>query len=210
MSKTDIIIRGTEPGDLILNDSNDGDMAASVNVSVRLVVLNTSLVGVFNKGTVTDDKAEKKPKKVTSEVLVMPTDSPKGGMTITELIDGVNQMIKDFSDTGEKVNEADVKEKIDMVCSGGVLSKIKVELRQIFIYRKQVDTYLQNAEGKYGDKPDKVEKSLEYAVNFVITSTISNNTVFNITSVSLAVWNTARPKIVDRMELGDINKLLND
>lgn len=210
MPKTDIIVRGTDAGEIILNAGNDGDAAASVNVSVRLTVLNTSLVGVFNKSTVIDEKADKKPKVVTSEILIMPTDSPKGGMSITELIDGVNQMIKDFSDTGEKVNEADVKEKIDMVCSGGVLSKIKVELRQIFIYRKQVDTYLLNAEGKYGDKPDKVEKSLEYAVNFVITSQISNNTVFNITSVSLAIWNTARPKIVDRMELGDINKLLNE
>lgn len=187
--------------------TTNAPVPASVSVSVSITVLNTSLTGVYNSNSVIDDK---KVKTVTTEILVIPTDSPKGGMTITELIDGVNQMIKDFSDSSEQVNRDDVQKKIDLVSSGGVLNKIKVELRQIFLYRKQVETYEPKPDGTYDIPPTKTEKSLEYAVNFIITSEITKSTVFNINTISLAVWNTSRPKIINRMQLGDIDNLLNN
>jgi hypothetical protein len=183
---------------------------ASVNVSVSMTLLNTSLVGVFNKSTVEDPIT--KDKTVKSEFLVMPTDEPKGGMTIMQVIEGINQLIRDFSDTPERVDPEAVKKSIDQVSTGGALDKIKVELRQIFIYRKVEEVYAPQSEtpGQYDAVPKSTKKSFEYAINLVITSEITKSVVFNINSISFSIWNTARPKIIDRMQLGDINSLLKE
>lgn len=204
MVKNEIVTRSS-PKKL----SDDKPIPASVNVSISMTILNTDLVGVFNKSTVDDET--KKERTVKSEFLVMPTDEPKGGMTIMEVIDGINQLIKDFSDTKEEVNPDDVKKSIDQVSTGGVLDEIKVELRQIFMYRVVEDVYAQKAASltKYEDTPKSTKKSFEYAINLVITSEISKSVVFNINSISFAIWNTNKQKIIDRMQLGDIKSLLN-
>lgn len=204
-----VINNNNNVGTLTSGGENNEQTSSFVNVAVKLTVLNTDLVGVFNKSTEEVGEGNNRKKIVKSEILVMPTDSPKGGMSIMELIDGVNKMIEDFSGKKEdQVKESDVTEKINMVSKGGVLNKIKVELRQIFLYRKQEDTYARQGEA-YSDTPASSDKKFEYAINFIITSEITNNTVFRIDSVSLAFWNTSRPKITDRMQLGDINRLLN-
>lgn len=204
MVKNEIVTRSS-PKKL----SDDKPIPASVNVSISMTILNTDLVGVFNKSTVDDET--KKERTVKSEFLVMPTDEPKGGMTIMEVIDGINQLIKDFSDTKEEVNPDDVKKSIDQVSTGGVLDEIKVELRQIFMYRVVEDVYAQKAASpiEYEDTPKSTKKSFEYAINLVITSEISKSVVFNINSISFAIWNTNKQKIIDRMQLGDIKSLLN-
>ena len=204
MVKNEIVTRSS-PKKL----SDDKPIPASYKVSISMTILNTDLVGVFNKSTVDDET--KKERTVKSEFLVMPTDEPKGGMTIMEVIDGINQLIKDFSDTKEEVNPDDVKKSIDQVSTGGVLDEIKVELRQIFMYRVVEDVYAQKAASptEYEDTPKSTKKSFEYAINLVITSEISKSVVFNINSISFAIWNTNKQKIIDRMQLGDIKSLLN-
>lgn len=193
-------------GDVTEDNSNP----VAVSVSVSMEVLNTSLIGVYNKKE--KSSPETKEGQDITEFLVMPTDSPKGGMTIKQLVNEVNKMIADFSDSSEKLDEAQVQEKLNLVSEGGVLDKIRVELRQIFLYQQTIDTYDLNAQGKC-DKtkaPKSTKKVLEYAINFIILSDITKNTAFRVDSISLGVWNTTRPSILNRMQMGNIQELLTD
>ncbi|MGE5329262.1 MAG: hypothetical protein ACM3KR_07135 [Deltaproteobacteria bacterium] len=198
-----------EPGELRANDGpkpTDPPAAAPASVSamVNLEILKTNLTGVFERKSVISD--DKKTETVTTETLVIPVDSPKGGMSVQEIIQEVQKVIDKFSGKqGEKVDGDKIKENLKTF-STSALDQINIELRQVFLYIKNVTENKKNDDGT--TTTTEKSKILEYAIDIVITSEIMKNDLFDIKSVSLAIWNTNRPKILERMQLGSIDDLL--
>lgn len=174
------------------NDGGGGEKEPmSFSVSIDLTLLNTDLAAVFERRKITDDVKR-------TAILVLPTDEPKGGMTLQELVNEVNALIKSFTGQQAEVSTDDMQEGLKNFNLMD-LNAISVELRQVFLYYCKLDG---------GETPGT---ELEYAVNFVIRNKVDPDTdlkMFKFKSLSASIWNTTRPKILDRMTLGSIEELL--
>ncbi|CAH1199334.1 MULTISPECIES: hypothetical protein [Paenibacillus] len=155
---------------------------------VDLTILNCSLKGVYQYEVTKDEKKTK--------ILVMPTDPEAQSMTLTELVTEINNIIQSFGG-GQKVNEESMKSTLESLGLKN-LADIQVQIRQLFVY---VDSSSIQANSK----------PCEYAFNFVILNPVHPDEslkLFNIKSLGIAVYNTNRQKIIERMQLEDINQLL--
>lgn len=166
----------------------------NIQAFIDLTLLNCNLRGVYQyQVKKVDDKTDEK----RTQILVMPTDAEPNVMTLTELITEVNNLIKQFGG-GTPVTEDSMSQTLD---SMGLTSikDITVEIRQLFIY---VDK----------SSIEQNSKPCEYAFNFVIRNDITPDkdlALFKIKKLGLAVYNTDNKKVIERMELADINSLLN-
>ncbi|WP_212958870.1 hypothetical protein [Paenibacillus albilobatus] len=162
----------------------------NIQAFIDLTLLNCNLKGVyqvFKNG----ETGEKKTK-----ILVMPTDPEPQSMTLKELIAEINNVIQSFG-KGEKVTEESMEATLD---SMGLkkIEDIRVQIRQLFIY-------IDSSSIEANSKP------CEYAFNFVILNPVNPDEslkLFNIKSLGLAVYNTDRKKIIERMQLENIDELL--
>lgn len=155
---------------------------------VDLTILKCNLKGVYQYQVIKDEKKTK--------ILVMPTDPEAQSMTLTELVTEINNIIQSFGD-GQKVNEESMKSTLESLGLKN-LADIQVQIRQLFVY---VDSSSIQANSK----------PCEYAFNFVILNPVHPDEslkLFNIKSLGIAVYNTNRQKIIERMQLEDINQLL--
>ena len=140
-----------------------------------------------------------------TRILVMPTDEPKGGMSIGEMIQAVNSMIARFSNKQSADLKADdVKKSVgDLVSndSKSLLDQIYFEILQLFIYY----------ENKTKGGKD-VSKNFEFAVSLRITNKMDLPPEFkkliDLKSITFSIWKTTRKSILNRMALGDIPSLL--
>ncbi|MNJ59470.1 hypothetical protein D3C77_551570 [compost metagenome] len=175
-----------------------GSLGAAPGINVQafidLTLLNCNLKGVYQYQVIEGDKPEDKETK--TKILVMPTDAEPQSMTLVELIAEINNIIKSFGG-GKEVTVDSMKETLESMGLKSI-ADISVQIRQLFIY---VDK--SSIEGK--------TKPCEYAFNFVILNPVKPDEslkLFHIKSLGLAVYNTDRKKIIERMQLEDIDKLL--
>ncbi|MDR9857193.1 hypothetical protein RJP21_26705 [Paenibacillus sp. VCA1] len=164
----------------------------NIQAFIDLTLLNCNLKGVYQYQVIKNGDAEEKKTKI----LVMPTDPEPQSMSLTELITEINNIIQSFGG-GQKVTEERMKATLDSM-GLKTIADISVQIRQLFIY---VDT----SSIKENSKP------CEYAFNFVILNPVNPDEslkLFNIKSLGLAVYNTDRKKIIERMQLENIDELL--
>lgn len=173
------------------DSGQDSGNGMSFAVSVDLNLLNTDISAVLERKKMKEDTTR-------TAILVLPTDEPKGGMTLAELILEVNGVIKSFTGKEGDVSADQMKESLSNFNLVD-LNSISVELRQIFLYYDKLS---------HGETS---ETQLEYAINFVIKNKVdpvSDLKFFKFKSLSASIWNTTRPKIMERMTLGSIDELL--
>lgn len=168
----------------------------SINAGIRFKVLNTSLSASYEHSA--EGAGEQAVTK--TKVLILPTEAPNGGMSIAEMVAAVNAMIEKFSGKTSTLTAEDITEKMAGLGLGDIAA-IQVELRQVFLYIIH--------EKKGSGEP---VKTMEYALSIRITTPVSPDpslkALFDIESVQFSLWNTTRDKILARMQLGDIDKLL--
>lgn len=160
---------------------------------VDLTILKCSLKGVYQYQVIKGQNGEDEKK---TKILIMPTDPEAQSMTLTELVTEINNIIQSFGG-GQKVNEESMKSTLESLGLKN-LADIQVQIRQLFVY---VDSSSIQANSK----------PCEYAFNFVILNPVHPDEslkLFNIKSLGIAVYNTNRQKIIERMQLEDINQLL--
>ncbi|MDR3600776.1 MAG: hypothetical protein P4L49_09900 [Desulfosporosinus sp.] len=174
--------QGLGTNDLAANDGTGAIVAPSISAAINLTLFNTDLSAVYQSET------------TGTKILVIPTDEPKGGMKLTEILAEVNNMINKFTGSSSKVSEDDIKKTLnDFGLSS--FESIRIELRQVFFYY------------------ETATKNLEYALSIRITDDIKPgeelSKLFTVKSLSFSIWSTKRQKILDRMQLGDISALLS-
>lgn len=160
---------------------------------VDLTILNCNLKGVYQYQVIKGQNGEDEKK---TKILVMPTDPEAQSMTLTELVTEINNIIESFGG-GQKVTEESMKSTLESLGLKN-LADIQVQIRQLFVY-------VDSSSIKANSKP------CEYAFNFVILNPVHPDEslkLFNIKSLGIAVYNTNRQKIIERMQLEDINQLL--
>ncbi|GAA0134490.1 hypothetical protein YSY43_13300 [Paenibacillus sp. YSY-4.3] len=171
--------------------------APGINVQafIDLTLLNCNLKGVYQYQVI-EGKPEEKEKETKTKILVMPTDAEPQSMTLLELIEEINEIIRSFGG-GKEVTVESMKDTLESMGLKSI-ADISVQIRQLFIY---VDK--SNIEGK--------SKPCEYAFNFVILNPVKPDEslkLFHIKSLGLAVYNTDRKKVIERMQLENIDELL--
>lgn len=167
----------------------------NIQAFIDVTLLNCNLKGVYQYEVIPGEGEEKTDEKKT-KILVMPTDAEPKSMTLVELIKEINDIITSFGG-GEKITVDDMKETLTSMGLGAI-NNISVQIRQLFIY---VD------KSSISDN----SKPCEYAFNFVVLNEVSPDDslkLFNIKSLGLAVYNTKRKKIIERMQLENIDELL--
>ncbi|MFD3257139.1 hypothetical protein ACE3MQ_00835 [Paenibacillus lentus] len=176
-----------------------GNFGAAPGINIQafidLTLLNCNLKGVYQYQVI-EGKSEEKEKETKTKILVMPTDAEPQSMTLLELIDEINSIIKSFGG-GDPVSEDSMKGTLESMGLKSI-AEISVQIRQLFIY---VDK--SSIEGR--------TKPCEYAFNFVILNPVKPDQslkLFHIKSLGLAVYNTDRKKIIERMQLENIDELL--
>ncbi|WP_458122370.1 hypothetical protein [Paenibacillus sp. Z6-24] len=163
----------------------------NVQAFIDLTLLNCKLKGVYQYTVIPGNDSE-----TQTQILVMPTDTEPQGMTLLELIKEINNIIQSFGD-GEPVTTDNMKETLDSMGLKSI-EAIQVQIRQLFIYTNKSSI-------------EANSKPCEYAFNFVITNPVDPNEslkVFHIEQLGFAVFNTNRPKIIERMQLENIAQLL--
>jgi len=98
-----------QQGEMSLAGNAPGNPAtpepASFAVAINVDLLNTELTGIFERRKVSEDKNR-------TALLIIPTDKPKGGMTLMELVTEVNGIISAFTGSDEKVSEEQIKQSL--------------------------------------------------------------------------------------------------
>ncbi|MFD2505012.1 hypothetical protein ACFSS9_10380 [Paenibacillus septentrionalis] len=166
----------------------------NIQAFIDLTLLNCNLKGVYQYQVIKGEGGVEDETK--TKILVMPTDEKPQGMKLLDLIDEINGIISSFGG-GEKVKKEDM---VETLASMGLkaLENISVQIRQLFLY---VDKSSIEAN----------TKPCEYAFNFVVLNEVKPEEslkLFNIKSLGLAVYNTDRKKIIERMQLENIDELL--
>lgn len=178
--------KGTETNALTVNEETETGTtttaAPSISAAIELTLFKTDLAGIYQSDS------------TGTKILVLPTDEPKGGMKLTEIIAEVNNMISKFTGSSTKMSEEDIKKTLnDFGLSS--FESIRIELRQVFFYY------------------ETATKHLEYALSIRITDDIKPgeelSNLFTVKSLSFSIWSTQSKKILDRMQLGDISALLS-
>jgi hypothetical protein len=177
-----------------------------ISVNAKVEFLGTDFVGVFETGSTDSDEAGKKVTTKETRVLVLPTDTEHDGIKLTKIVSDVNDLIKAFStdpNPAPSLSEEDVKKKMQSF-GLSVFDDITINLRQVFLY--QDTTVKTDGQTKLDEK-----KNMEYAINIEITNVLDlpkEFKLFNIQSIGLAIWNTDRKKVLDRMSIASIDDLL--
>lgn len=161
----------------------------SLMVQANIVFLKTKLVAAYEK--------------VGSgyKILVKPTDAAASKMSISDMIGEVNKMISGI--TGEAgLKDTDITDKIKDFYSteqnGNLLDNIEISLKQVFLY---IDKSHENQD----------ENTMEYAFDLEIINEVTKGLEFiNLETISLAIWNSKRQSVLDRMDMKKLDDLIKD
>ncbi len=141
----------------------------------------------------------------------MPTDpDPGDGMSIADMIKAVNSLIAYFSGSDGGLKQEDIEETLSPVAK--TLSKIRAELRQLFIYQEKATPLIPGENNKDVEDKENATKKMEYAVCIRITSGVEiseeMSKLFDFKALTFAIWKTDRKKVLSRMNVGSIKDLL--
>ena len=176
-----------------------GALQFNAQAALNFELVGTNLVALYKK------EGQK------NTFLVLPTDKvPSGGMTIREMVEDINNLLKGYDESAVQLDTADVVGSVKDVNEASQKTtqgtdglqpmndidyeSIKVELRQAFLY---LSTGI------------PVEYALEINVD---TSSLfpKDATFFNVKGLSMGVWNTSRKSILERMGIIDFDDYLKD
>ncbi len=174
----------------------------TIQAFVEMRLLNCDLRGIYQYETkeIPATGGKEKQTENRTRILIMPRDEEPQSMSIQELIDEINGVITSFSGNSaekEKVKKEDIDNKVKSM-GVGILETTRVQLRQLFLY---IDK--SNIEGN--------TKPIEYAFNFVILSEVKPDEqlkFFGIQKIGLAVYRTKQTKVIERMDLYNIDDLI--
>lgn len=179
---------------------------STLSVNAHVKFLGADLLGVFESDTTEEGDGATKKTTVGTKLLVMPTEAENDGIRLTKVVGDINTLIKTFSttpDSTSSLSEEEVKAKMKQF-GLTAFEDITINLRQVFLYQDNIKTTV-------GTGAPSVTKSMEYAINIEVTNVLNlpdDFKLFNIESIGLAVWNTNRKKIKDRMNIASIESLL--
>lgn len=149
-------------------------------VKADFELLGTKLVAEYYKG------------KDSEYFLLMPTDEKEArGITIEKMLNDISALL------GIAVGDINTEELISSIDSLGLkVSEIKVVLKMAYFYMILDENNKQNTEYAF---------QLEIDTSAVLPETFK---MFNIDRVGVAVWNTDRSKIIEKMNLYKAQDLL--
>ena len=180
--------------ELEVREGAANDLTFNVQAELDFTLIGTKLKMAFSKigGT--------------NAFIVMPTEIDSEGMTIKEMVKAINDFGKGYdpsmqSDLDEGKVEQAVKDVSDATAQKTENAELKalnfdtitVKLRQAFLLLMT---------GK------KMEYALE--IDVLLDGVLPAQTFVNVEKLSVMVWNTNRAKILDKMDIIDVEKLLEE
>lgn len=212
----------TNNTDNVNNTSNTNNLtkettieSPSVAFSIDMTLLKKTVTATYDVSSQPSTTPSDGSKIVTTRILVMPGSIKPGsqtdGITITDFVNDVNKIAGNLP----VLKEDEIKEKIgnaSNVADISVLDNISIVLKEIFFYYQSTKIYPKVSPSAHSDTPkDAGTSSFEYAFDIEIKNNgFMKNDIFTINSLSLAIWNTNRKKIIDTMNLTSIDDILND
>lgn len=160
--------------------------------AITFELVNTNLVALYKK-----DGAN-------NTFLVIPTDKePSGGMTIEKMISDINSFLQRFDPSTTPINADEVANAVKDVNEASntqktpqldppVYESINVELRQAFLYLST-------------GKPVEYGFELDVDISGLFPQDMS---LFKVNKLSVGVWNTDREKILERMNIIEVDTYL--
>lgn len=185
----------------------------SIAVSMNMTLLKKDVTATYDVSSTIDNGL--KTKTVITKTLVMPGSIKPGsetdGFTIKDFVDEVNKI----AGNSGGVNQTEIQNQIinaGNITDKGILDGISIVLKEIFFYHQSTKIYEQVSPGNYSDTPkDAGTSSFEYAFDIEIENkNFFKNDIFTINSLSFSIWNTTRKKIIDTMNLTNIDDILKD
>lgn len=175
--------------DALTTPGNNLVFHAQAAITFKLV--NTDLVALYKK----DGE--------NSTFLVIPTDKePSGGMTIEQMIQDINNFLKKYDTSAPQIDAKEVENAVKDVNEASNQSpqptpppyeSIQVELRQAFLYLSK-------------GKPVEYGFEIDVDTSGLFPEDIS---LFKVSKLSLGIWNTDRKKILERMNITEVDAYLN-
>lgn len=158
--------------------------------AITFELVNTNLVALYKK-----DGAN-------NTFLVIPTDKePSGGMTIADMVKDINAFLQKFDSSAAPINADDVANAVKDVNDASnkgsqenppAYESINVELRQAFLYLNT-------------GKPVEYGFELDVDISGLFPPDMS---LFKVNKLSIGVWNTDREKILERMNIIEVDTYL--
>lgn len=137
--------------------------------------------------------------------LVIPVDEkPNDGMSIRDMVNQVNEMIKGYGDTSTSIDAGAIEQGVSDVAEAGKkkgANDLALDPKSIKVCLKQAFLLFSSGE------------SVEYALQITIDAGEvfpKGQSFFNVETLSFCVWNTDRAKILSRMDIVNIEKYLAD
>lgn len=184
--------------ELILQEGGANELTFNAQASLDFTLIGTKLKMAFSK--IGD----------TNAFIVLPTEIASEAMSIEKMVNAINEFAKGYDPNmksdleAEKVGQAvievrDATDRKDAKEENGEAVKsldwrdIQVRLRQAFLLLMT---------GK------KMEYALE--IDVLLDGVLPKQTFVNVEKLSVMVWNTNRARILEKMDIIDVEKLLEE
>lgn len=168
-------------------------MTVKINAGIKFTLLSTQFVGAVQK----DDKK--------LEILLIPSAPEfKKEITIQEMINQIKGIVVPELKEGEPVPAEidDMQNQMNSVVSEFGDKKSTFNSLEIGITIEEAYIYYR----KEGENPAVFEYALSLSLN--MTNLIREMEVFSLDSITLSVWNTDRPGIIQEMKMLNIDDYL--
>lgn len=170
-------------------------MSVNVNAGITFTLLSTSFIGAVQ----TDDN------KIS--VLLLPSPPvQKQGITIRKMIEDFKSFASNAS-KGKAPQEDEAKEmqeKMEIAVRGFSQENAKINPLDIVIKIEEAFIYY------YKDlKSGSVEFEYAFSISLDMSNLIKEMEAFKLENISLSIWNTERPGILNEMKMQSISSYLD-
>jgi hypothetical protein len=184
-----------------------GSLARSTNAAIKVdfSFLRTSMETLLErKESLSGDGLIK---TVRNEFLLTPTAAPTSVMTIADLINEVQELVRTHGAAPASDVEGKIREKL--IPGDTPLAQISIQLKEAFLYRWTEEVYTRStADAAWGQPAPDPKKDFEYAFTLKIISNFRPVSFLTLDSISISIWNTKRQGVLDSMQLGSIEDVL--
>jgi len=200
-------------GDSATKESNIGSRSTAFTMDMTL--LKKVVTATYDVSTsLTPNNQNPTTKTVTTKALVMPESIKSGsqtdGFTISEFVNEVNSIAGNLNG----VDQNEIQDKISNagnITDSSILEGISIVLKEIFFYYESTKIYDITPSNNNGTLKAGGTSSFEYAFDIEIKNKdFMKNDIFTINSLSFAIWNTKRTNIIKKMNLFQINDILDN
>lgn len=183
-----------------LPEATKGTVGAAVGLNLQaslgFTLIGTDFYALFQK------KGDK------NTFLVMPTlGEPSKGMTIDEMVAEVNKLFKRATGQDAGLDSQSIKASITDVVNASedtpqenALTVGDIDWKNIRVYLDQAFLYLNTGEAA----------EYAFAIRIDTSQLFGGSSFFNVSGLSLGIWNTDREKVLERMKLEDVDSALKE